>query len=190
MADEPKELKIAVYQEVCKSYHAVDDFRAKLLGFLPLASSGIFLLLGDALLDPAKKAAIQQYLGGIGIFGFMITLGLFAYEIRGTQRCAALIRLGKRLEDSLGTIGQFKYRPDDIGMRMASSFLGIRLSVTLAGRIIYSTIMAAWLFVALIDQPFRWGLPIGIFLLLFVASQRLYSLIGKGLDALDDKYEL
>ena len=29
---------LAAYSEVCKSYHAIDDFRMKLLGFLPLAS--------------------------------------------------------------------------------------------------------------------------------------------------------
>jgi hypothetical protein len=28
-------LKVA-YTEVCNSYHSIDDFRAKLLGFLPL----------------------------------------------------------------------------------------------------------------------------------------------------------
>jgi hypothetical protein len=33
------------YQEFCNSYRAIDDFRAKLLGFLPLATwTGIFLL--------------------------------------------------------------------------------------------------------------------------------------------------
>lgn len=30
----------AAYQELCSSYHAIDDFRAKLLGFLPLATAG------------------------------------------------------------------------------------------------------------------------------------------------------
>jgi hypothetical protein len=189
MSEEAREVKIAVYQEVCRSYHAVDNFRAKLLGFLPLASGGIFLLLGDALVDPAKKIAVQQYLGAIGIFGFMITLGLLAYEIRGTQRCAALLRLGRRLEDSLGVIGQFKYRPSDIGLKIAPSFLGIRLSVTLASRIIYSSMLAAWLFVALIGKPFGWWVAIGIFLFFFIISQTIHSVIGHGLDALDDKYQ-
>lgn len=35
-----------VYKELCSSYRAVDDFRGKLLGFLPLASgTGVFLLI-------------------------------------------------------------------------------------------------------------------------------------------------
>ncbi len=38
------------YEEVCRSYQAIADFRAKLIGLLPLASgAGIFLLLNDAL---------------------------------------------------------------------------------------------------------------------------------------------
>ena len=32
-----------VYRELCSSYRAIDDFRTKLLGFLPLATgAGIF----------------------------------------------------------------------------------------------------------------------------------------------------
>lgn len=99
MSDEAREIKIAAYQEVCKSYHTVDDFRAKLLGFLPLASGGIFLFLGDSLLDAQKRIVIEKYLGGIGAFGFLVTLGLFVYEFQGIQRCGALIELGKKLED-------------------------------------------------------------------------------------------
>ncbi|NJL56733.1 hypothetical protein HC928_17440 [bacterium] len=132
--------------------------------------------------------AVQQYLGAIGIFGFMITLGLLAYEIRGTQRCAALLRLEKRLEDSLGVIGQFKYCPNDIGLKIAPSFLGIQLSVTLASRIIYSSMLAAWLFVALIGNPFGWWISIGVFLFFFIISQTIYSVIGNGLEALDSLY--
>lgn len=189
MSDEKKETTIALYQEVCKSYHAVDDFRAKLLGLLPLASSGIFILLGDSLLNPVKKLAVQQYLGPIGLFGFMITFGLFTYEIRGTQRCSALIKLGKKLEDSLGVVGQFNYRPSDVKVKIVPSFLGLRLSVTLAGRVIYSSMLAAWLFVALINNPFGWLISISIFLLFFVTSQIVYTVIGTGLDALDKKYK-
>jgi hypothetical protein len=36
----------SAYAEVCRSYERIDDFRAKLLGFLPLVSGvGLFLLL-------------------------------------------------------------------------------------------------------------------------------------------------
>jgi len=36
---------LAAYAEVCKTYHALDDYRMKLLGFLPIASVvGLFSL--------------------------------------------------------------------------------------------------------------------------------------------------
>jgi hypothetical protein len=39
---EPKpEHLIKVYENICNSYHKVDDFRAKLLGILSLASGAI-----------------------------------------------------------------------------------------------------------------------------------------------------
>jgi len=82
--DADEELKV-VYQEVCSSFHAIADFRAKLLGFLPLASgAGIFLLLNRSLTD-----GTEQYLLPIGVFGFAVTLGLFFYELRGIQKCWA-----------------------------------------------------------------------------------------------------
>lgn len=41
--ERPENLRTA-YKELCNSYRAIDDFRAKLLGFLPLATGGVFLL--------------------------------------------------------------------------------------------------------------------------------------------------
>ena len=64
------------YQEVCKSYQAIVDFRVKLLGFLPLATGlGAYGVLG--------KDEIPAWSWVAGIFGFLITLGLFLYELRG-----------------------------------------------------------------------------------------------------------
>ena len=31
--------KLKAYEQLCMSYRAIDDFRAKLLGFLPLATA-------------------------------------------------------------------------------------------------------------------------------------------------------
>ena len=36
--EEKQEGKLKAYEELCTSYRAIDDFRAKLLGFLPLAT--------------------------------------------------------------------------------------------------------------------------------------------------------
>ena len=38
---------LAAYEEVCRSYHAIDEFRMKLLGLLPLASLLGILLIGS-----------------------------------------------------------------------------------------------------------------------------------------------
>jgi hypothetical protein len=143
MSDDPK---MTAYQEVCRSYHAVDDFCAKLLGFLPLASGGIFLFLGDSLLDAQKRLAIEKYLGSIGAFGFLVTLGLFVYEFQGIQRCGALIELGEKLEDSLEIIGQFKTRPPYVSFKLFPFFFQIDLNEPLAACIIYSTVLSAWVF--------------------------------------------
>ena len=74
-----------LYPEVCKSHAGSADFRARLLALLPLASgSGIFLLLKSTNAGPTLTAA--------GVFGFVVTLGLFLYELRGIEdaRCCAL----------------------------------------------------------------------------------------------------
>src|SRR5947209_20599431 len=104
MADQDDNLR-AAYQELCTSYRAIDDFRAKLLGFLPLATgTGIFLLLCN-FKDVSKldfcTPETKSFLVGVGAFGFFITLGLFFYEIYGIQKCGALIEAGRRLEGAL-----------------------------------------------------------------------------------------
>jgi hypothetical protein len=138
-----------VYQQLCSSYHAIDDFRAKLLGFLPLASgAGIFLLLNDVFTDPDKSVIVTEFLLPIGIFGFVVTLGLFSYEIYGIRKCGALIEAGKQLEHLLGVKhAQFKKRPREVAGLINEPF---------AAGIIYPAVLAAWTFVAL------WGLLDGI----------------------------
>jgi hypothetical protein len=96
-------LRIA-YQTLCTSYNAVDTIRGNLLGFLPLASSGIFVLLKDMLSKPELSLPI-------GLFGFLITLGLYIFEIYGTRRCTHLIIIGQHLENQLEIEGQFTHRP-------------------------------------------------------------------------------
>jgi len=185
MVDENREVSVAIYQEVCRSYHAIDDFRAKLLGFLPLASGGVFLFLGNVFLDAQKRTVVEKYLGGIGAFGFLVTLGLFIYELRGIQRCGALIKLGKTLEDSLGIIGQFKFRPSDISFKPIPSFIGIKLGVTLAARLIYSTVLAAWVFIGFGGSFFGVWVAGAVLIISFISSQLINLAIGKRLELLD-----
>jgi hypothetical protein len=79
-----------VYEQLCQSYRAIDDFRGKLLGFLHLASGvGIFLVVRE----PGEGYHT-------GVFGFVVTLGFFVFEIDKTSRCTHLIALGDVLKDS------------------------------------------------------------------------------------------
>src|SRR5262245_39763300 len=107
---------IKVYDQLCQSYRAIDDFRAKLLGFLPLASAGgAFLLLNEVLVNPEKSKVAKPFLEPLGLFGFVVTLGLFFYEIYGIRKCHALIEAGKQIECSMGiNDGQFMRRPRNV----------------------------------------------------------------------------
>ena len=149
MSDSPDE-KLRAYEQLCISYRAIDDFRAKLLGFLPLASAGgAFLLLNDVLVNAEKSKFAKPFLKPLGLFGFVVTLGLFFYEIYGIRKCLALIEAGKQLECSLGiTDGQFRKRPDNVLYFINEPF---------AAGVIYPAVLAGWMFLTLAfpqpDQP-------------------------------------
>lgn len=139
-ADNHSEAQQTVYRELCTSYHAIADFRAKLLGFLPLASgAGIFLLMDMAPAESLDETARSLYFGAIGAFGLIITLGLFVYELRGIQRCNGLIAVGTHIEQQLGVRGQFRGRP-----------AGGVISTTTASRVIYPAVLGAWVYLALV----------------------------------------
>jgi len=125
-----------VYQQLCNSYRAIDDFRAKLLGFLPLVSgTGIFILMSN--IADIKRAILFP----VGIFGFIVTLGLFAFEIYGILKCTALIKTGKNLEtNELETkVGQFTSRP------------GSLINEPFAAGTIYPAVLAAWMYLAIFN---------------------------------------
>jgi hypothetical protein len=132
-----KDAQLRAYEQLCHSYRAIDDFRAKLLGFLPLATgTGLFLLLTEQ----GARASMRHFFEPIGIFGFVITLGLFFYEIYGIKKCTYLIAAGRKLEEDLGVEnGQFRWRPHGIARLIDERF---------ASGVIYPAVMAAWIFLA------------------------------------------
>jgi hypothetical protein len=84
----------AAYRELSEAFRQLDDFRAKILGLLPLASGvGIFAILKDG--SDAVPATL-------GILGAVVTLGLGVHEFRTILRCKALIDAGQELEKALG----------------------------------------------------------------------------------------
>ena len=154
----------AMYERVCESYHAVDDFRMKLLGLLPVATgTGVFLLLNSNtdLLGPGQAATqqrqtLEHFLIAIGGFGFLFTLGLFAYELFGIKKCHYLIETGTRLEFSLKVEGQFRSRPPNLLRVVNEPF---------ASALIYPASLAAWTFLAFAysTSSWRWWLPATVF---------------------------
>ena len=96
----------ALYEQVCKQYDAIANFRAKLLGFLPFASGiGVFVLFQkDIYLNGEISDHISILLTAAGWFGFVVTIGLFIYELHGIHKCNALVRAGISLEKSLAPI--------------------------------------------------------------------------------------
>jgi hypothetical protein len=98
------------YGQLCLSYRAIDDFRTKLLRFLPLVTGG-----GLVLLTGQQAGFTEEFFTPIGVFGLAATLGLFSYEIFGIKKCHALIKSGHALEMSLGLEeGQFRKRPREV----------------------------------------------------------------------------
>lgn len=167
----PKEDNLRkAYEEVCNSYHRIDDFRAKLLGFLPLVSgTGLFLLLRDKLPNAATETA-NPHLPAIGIFGATVTIALFFYELRGVQRCTRLADIGKELEMSMGVRGQF--------VQWAPSF-GRFINEPIAASIIYPAVIAGWLYVALVTQSLVLAICVSTFVFAtgFICGWQFYRYV-------------
>jgi len=164
MSPDRQDSQEAAYGRVCDSYQAIDDFRMKLLGLLPVATgTGVFLLLNDnvPVLGPnpaqGQSESLTLVLTAIGAFGAIFTLGLFSYELFGIKKCHYLIRAGQRLEVLLDIQGQFRNRPRNL--------MGF-INEPFASALIYPASLAAWVFLAtaLRPPPWRWALPLAVFL--------------------------
>jgi hypothetical protein len=142
MATDPQANQHLVYQQLCESYHRVDDLRAKLLGLLPLATAGGILVLLNQNLVSASDEPPTLTLVPIGVFGCLVTIGLLAYELQGIKRCWLLMQAGQRLEATLGLEGPFAA----VQFPYVAGFIG----APLAACIVYSAVLAAWAYVALV----------------------------------------
>jgi hypothetical protein len=168
----------AIYTELCNSYRSIDNFRATLLGFLPLASGGLFVLTEK--MESSDSALFIP----IGIFGFFITLGLFIFEIYGIRKCTKLIVRGKALEVDMGVDGQFMLRPDGLsglGLKFLPDRYGKYFNEPLAAGVIYPAVAAAWIYLGLYKCCLIWaeGSAVFIFLLGFVATYIFNKRLGE-----------
>jgi hypothetical protein len=128
---------VAIYQELHKSFLAIDDFRSKLLALLPLVTGAAAIALLNNL-----TSATEKYLEPIGYFMAVFTFGLFAYEIFGIRKCHALIKSGKRIEIYWLHVedGEFCRRPHSLLDFVDEPF---------AAGIIYPAVTGSWLYLAL-----------------------------------------
>ena len=105
-----------------------------------------------------------------GLFGFLITLGLYIFKIYGTRRCTHLIILGQHLENQLKIEGQFNHRPTGLQAiskvkldkcstdRICKSKISLKhifrdfrslINEPMAAGVIYPAVGAGWLYLAL-----------------------------------------
>lgn len=164
MNDEKKteiEILRMEYQEVCQSHRAITDFRGKLLTLIPLASGvGIYLLIPK---QSSPNDLAPAYLIAIGVFGVLVTLGLFLHEYRGIEQCGAIIEIGRALEEKLGLReGQFTREDDYYNQqgplkRIINKFIG----PVGAAWVIYTSVGCAWLFVAILGLVKYWAPVVG-----------------------------
>ena len=142
-AENPKAGNLkTVYDQLCDSYRAIDDIRMKLLGLLPIATgAGILVLTTGGKSAPPRGLALP-----IGLFGLIVTIGLFSYELHGIKKCGYWIDAGRLIEERLGIYGQFLRRPHELAGFIDEPF---------SASIIYPAVLASWLFFALLEAP-RW----------------------------------
>jgi quinol-cytochrome oxidoreductase complex cytochrome b subunit len=137
MPDDPS---VTMYLELCKAYHAIRDFRAKLLALLPLASGGGVVLLLRSNLDTSP-----HYLIVAGAFGVVVTVGLYLYEWHNIRKCEKLICQGANLEEKLGA-GQFQAHPlyqKKVGTTKKPYFTPHFFAAVL----VYLAVVASWVYV-------------------------------------------
>ncbi|MEY2521168.1 MAG: hypothetical protein QOF24_2927 [Verrucomicrobiota bacterium] len=130
------------YQTTVQQFTMLADIRFKLLAFVPTVTGAAFALLKDSPNHAATTA--------IGLFGFLVTLGIVFYEIRNTQFYDCAVHRAKELEaylkdplraarESAG--GFFSARPPKGELRLFG-FIPIWHDLGLA--IVYGSALAAW----------------------------------------------
>jgi hypothetical protein len=123
------------YGQLGVTYRAIDDFRAKLLGFLPAVTGGGLLLLSGKWDGLSEDLSIPM-----SVFGVVVSLGLLGYVIYGIGKCHELIKSGRTLEFELGLeTGQFRNRSREVLGHIDEPFVAA---------ILYSAAMAAWTYLA------------------------------------------
>ncbi|NER17644.1 hypothetical protein [Spongiivirga citrea] len=132
------------YQYTVNYIFRLSDIRFKLLGLLPLATGIAFAFIDE------NQSPVTSLI--LGVFGFLITIGILFYDLRNTEIYNQLIHRAKALEQQIDfPKAQANETNGGIfGNRSSRNikFLGLfSIWHDKALAIIYSTVCWVWLFV-------------------------------------------
>jgi hypothetical protein len=140
-----REIRLALYENVCTTWRALIEVRFKLLALVPFVSVlGVQVVLSRGTEQAQLSAAARTMLAVIGLAAIV---GLLVYDLRNSELHDDLISRGRRLEDELGIdTGQFRGRllPGNRALKHDH-----------ATGLIYGASVSGWLF-ALIGIWARW----------------------------------
>jgi hypothetical protein len=169
----------AMYQQVAAQHDKIDDFRAKLLGFLPVVTG-----IGLAVLSRDLGEA-GRYTAFFGILGVLSTAGLFVHELRGIIDCCMLIAIGCELEHKL-TSTKTDVKPEvrwgPFSSKLCWGF-GNVVSRETAALIIYPTAIATWAFIAIDAKYWSWAIAFFVLIVACLIGERTLAGAGKDIDA-------
>jgi hypothetical protein len=155
------------YEQTTQLLRALLDARFKLLAFIPTIAVAAVGFFGT----PRPGAELV----GVGLLGFVATLGVFLYELRNSQLEDALVQRATELEAKLGFPsafggdgrgGFFSERP--AGMRRVAGFLPAAHERGVA--LVYGAALGGWTYLLAwgvlasieIDAAQNWGAAVGV----------------------------
>ncbi len=129
------------YETTVQQFTTLADIRFKLLAFVPTVTGAAFGILKNSPNNPATAA--------IGVFGFLVTLGIIFYEIRNTQFYDGAVHRAKALEARLKlpicaagfTVGGFFSERSKGKLRL---FGLVKIWHDMGLAIVYGSTLAAW----------------------------------------------
>ncbi len=131
------------YEEVCKSYLALREYRAKLLALVPLATAALIALGLPKQPMPGESHSI---IVALGTYGVLVSLGLYGYEMGNMKKLESLIQLGRDIEVESGlTNGQFIGRWERTHAKTLKAKI---MNYSTAAIFVYGSTVLAWSFIA------------------------------------------
>lgn len=166
----------ARYQQICENIRFTDSISFKLLGFVPLISTGSITGLVTTL-----DASNGWYVFYISLFAALITYFLFMWELRNISKCNVLICEREKLEHEIHATKKTKNKLKNCRQpknRGCKAFL--RFGKTEAEKGLYALVVMSWLPLPLVlelqeitvfkssCEIFVWRIMLMIFLVLLI----------------------